>query len=87
MALVDAHTHLELLALRSIPFEKLSSVDELVSLLKSIGGKYILAWGWEEKRLGRAPTREDLDTIDRPVLLLRMDAHTGVANRRLTEEF
>ncbi|RLJ71005.1 hypothetical protein BCF55_1294 [Hydrogenivirga caldilitoris] len=86
MSLVDAHTHLELLALRKVPFDSLSSVEELLSYLRNIREDFILAWGWDEKKLGRAPLREDLDSVDVPVLLLRMDAHVGVANSKLIED-
>ncbi len=87
MRFVDAHTHLELMALQTVPFDRFSSVGELVEYLKSSEGEHILAWGWEERKLGRSPTREDLDAVDRPVLLLRMDAHLGVVNSKLVEDF
>ncbi|WP_457601017.1 amidohydrolase [Hydrogenivirga sp.] len=83
MSFVDAHTHLELLALKTVPFEKFRSVEGLVRYLKGLEEEVILAWGWDENRLDRALYRKDLEGIGKPVLLLRMDAHTGVANTAL----
>ncbi len=84
MRLIDAHTHMELLALKTVPFENIRSVEELADFLKRSDVR--IAWGWDESMFGRPLLRRDIDPIDRPILLLRMDAHVGVANRRLIEE-
>ncbi|MDQ7082189.1 MAG: hypothetical protein Q9N34_03755 [Aquificota bacterium] len=66
MRLIDAHTHMELLALRTVPFESIRSVEELVEFLKT--NDVSIAWGWDEKRLGRAIEGKDLMGIERPSL-------------------
>ncbi len=85
MSFVDAHTHMELLALERIPFDRINSVGELVSALENLPDDNIVAWGWDENKLGRPPTIQDLDRIKKPLLLLRKDAHVGVANRLALE--
>lgn len=84
MEFVDAHTHMELLSLR--PLEGISSLGELLSLLEDSGEEVFLGWGWSEDRLGVRLEKKHLDSVKKPVLLLRTDAHLGVLNDALVEK-
>ncbi len=85
MELVDAHTHMELFSFMSVPIERANSLGELLDMLKGSKEEVILGWGWSQEKLGAAPEREHLDSLDRPVLLLRIDAHVGVVNSALVD--
>jgi predicted amidohydrolase YtcJ len=86
MGFVDAHTHLELFALKGLPIEKAKSKKDLIDVIEGTEGKPIVAWGWSEEALGEPITREDIDKFPFPILLIRVDAHMGVINKKVMEE-
>ncbi len=85
MRFVDAHTHMELFALKEIPLEGFGSLPELLRALESFEGGSLVAWGWDERRLGVFLERKHLDHIEYPLLLIRVDGHVGVANSKAIE--
>jgi hypothetical protein len=86
MRFVDAHTHLEFFALKRLPIEKERTKRELLDMIESIEGKPIVAWGWREEVIGEPITREDIDKFPFPILLIKIDAHMGVINKKTIEE-
>jgi len=87
MRFVDAHTHLELFALKSVPIENARSKKDLIDMLESTAARPVIAWGWSEDTLGDIITRHDLNRFPFPVLLIRIDGHMGVVNNRVIEDF
>ena len=85
MKFVDAHTHLETFALRSIPIEKAKSKKDLISMLESARIKPIVAWGWSEELLGDKLSKNDINRFPFPILLIRTDGHMGVVNNKVIE--
>lgn len=87
MRFVDAHTHLELFAFMGVPFHEMRSLEELRDFLSNCEDDVVLGWGWDEDTFGKALTKEDLKEVGKPVLLIRIDGHVGVANDLFLERF
>jgi len=64
----------------NVPFEKMKSIEDLRNFIERYDEEVILGWGWDERKFGRALTKEDLKGIKKPVLLIRIDGHVGVVN-------
>ncbi len=87
MRFVDAHTHLELFALKGLPIENARSKEDLIGMIQSISEKPVVAWGWNEESLGENITKSDINRFSFPVVLIRIDGHVGVINDRVIEDF
>jgi predicted amidohydrolase YtcJ len=87
MRFVDAHTHLELFALKTIPIESATSKEDLIGMIQSAEDKPVIAWGWNEESLGEDLTKNDINGFPFPVLLIRIDGHVGVVNDRVIGDF
>ena len=85
MRFVDAHTHIEIFAFKEVPLDRFSSLEDLLRSLKSFEGGSLVAWGWDEERLGVFLERDHLEGIDYPVLLIRVDGHVGVVNSKAVD--
>ena len=86
MSFVDAHTHLEFFALKGLPVEKAKTKKDLVDMIESAERKPVVAYGWNEEILGETIERKDIDRFSFPILLIRVDAHIGVINKKVMEE-
>src|SRR3990172_6232709 len=86
MSFVDAHTHLEFFALKGLPIEKAKNKKDLIDMIESAERKPVVAYGWSEEILGETIERKDIDKFPFPVLLIRVDAHLGVINKKAIEE-
>src|SRR5574341_878482 len=86
MRFVDAHTHMEFFALKGLPIEKAKTKKDLVDMIESAERRPVVAYGWNEEVLGETIERKDIDRFTFPVLLIRVDAHLGVINKRVMEE-
>lgn len=86
MRFVDAHTHLEFFAFKRLPIEKARTKKDLLDTIESLEGNPIVAWSWSEETIGESITRQDIDKFPFPVLLIRIDAHMGVINKKAIEE-
>ncbi|MGH7909207.1 MAG: amidohydrolase [Thermodesulfobacteriota bacterium] len=86
MRFVDAHTHLEFFALKGLPIEKAKTKKDLIDMIQSAEKKPFVAYGWNEEVLGEAIERKDIDRFSFSVLLIRVDAHLGVINKKVMEE-
>ncbi|MFA4662901.1 amidohydrolase [Pyrococcus kukulkanii] len=86
-AFFDSHLHLDELgmSLEMVNLRGVTSIEELVNRLKASNARIIFGFGWDQDELGRWPTREDLDTIDRPVFIYRKCFHVAVANSKMLE--
>jgi predicted amidohydrolase YtcJ len=84
---VDAHTHLELFALKTVPIENARSKKDLIGMIQSAVDKPVIAWGWDEESLGENITKGDINGFPFPVVLIRLDGHVGVVNDRVIEDF
>ena len=91
---IDAHTH----PMPSYPFfpmmhvvdlgpDKASTMDEVVALLSEKAnatpkGSLIMGAKYQDTKLGRHPTRLDLDkaSTEHPIVILHSSGHMGVAN-------
>ncbi|MEO1167558.1 MAG: amidohydrolase [Pseudomonadota bacterium] len=89
--LIDAHGHLMGLGYNAIQLDlsDTTSLEEAMSRLAQYSAenptlRWLVGGGWNQERwgLGRFPTAADLDAAvsDRPVWLVRVDGHAGVAN-------
>lgn len=87
MKFVDAHTHLELFALKTVPIENARSKKDLIGMIQSAVDKPVIAWGWSEESLGENITKGDINGFPFPVVLIRIDGHVGVINDRVIEDF
>jgi predicted amidohydrolase YtcJ len=81
---IDSHTHFCKygLNLSRINLEGVSSVERAAQMvgqaaLKATPGAWILGYNWDQHRLGRWPSRQDLDPVTphNPVALTRRDVH------------
>jgi predicted amidohydrolase YtcJ len=93
---IDAHGHFPQseqpgVYLNSPPLGRIRNIEDLVSALKAAApsvppGKLVYGWGYDDTLLAerRQPTRQDLDrvSLDQPVFILNLSAHSGVANSR-----
>ncbi|MFA4646822.1 amidohydrolase [Pyrococcus kukulkanii] len=86
-AFFDSHLHLDELgmSLEMVDLRGVKSIEELVNKLRSSKAKIIFGFGWDQDELGRWPTRDDLDGIDRPVFIYRKCFHVAVANSKMLE--
>ncbi|MCX8184940.1 MAG: amidohydrolase [Sulfolobales archaeon] len=93
--LIDAHVHLESLglALNSLDLRKVSSIEELKTLVRSeLTGKpgWVFGRGWDQEKFRekRYPTRWDIDSVsgDRPVILVRVCGHMALLNTAAMRE-
>ncbi|AFK22643.1 amidohydrolase [Pyrococcus sp. ST04] len=86
-AFFDSHIHLDELgmSLEMVDLRGVKSIEELVERVKSGEGRIILGFGWDQDEIGRWPTREDLDNIDKPVFLYRKCFHVAVMNSKMIE--
>lgn len=87
----DSHLHFSGFGL-SLPPANLpvdaATIEELVAAVRGAtsaagpGGAWIRGGGWNENRIGRAPTRHDLDTVsgEHPVILTSFDYHAVAVN-------
>ncbi|WP_299324471.1 amidohydrolase family protein [Parasphingopyxis sp.] len=89
--LIDAHGHLMGLGFSAIQLDlsDTTSLEDAMARLAQYSAenptlRWVVGRGWNEERwgLGRFPTAADLDAAvaDRPVWLVRVDGHAGVAN-------
>lgn len=89
--LIDAHGHLMGLGYNAIQLDlsDTTSLDEAMARLAQYSAdnptlRWVIGRGWNQERWGldRFPTAADLDAAvpDRPVWLVRVDGHAGVAN-------
>ncbi len=95
--LIDAHGHVMGLGYNAISLDlsQTDSLEEAMAMLAEYdrntpNPRWIVGRGWNQERwgLGRFPTAADLDAIvpDRPVWLVRVDGHAGVANSQALRE-
>lgn len=84
MALIDAHTHIELFAYQRVPLFRAKSLQEVLSMLRELKEPSVI-WGWDEERIGTKITKAHLDSFDFPLLLIRVDGHMGVVNTAFEE--
>lgn len=90
---IDAHCHLALYGLYLVGLDcrypAVKSVGDITARVHERAvdtppGDWIVGWGYDHKKLDEArhPTRYELDAAapDNPVLLVRTDYHTSVAN-------
>ncbi|XHS00152.1 amidohydrolase [Sphingomonas sp. DBB INV C78] len=89
--LIDAHGHVMHLGYQALQVD-LSGTNSLEEAQRKIqdwaranpNQRWVVGFGWNQERwgLGRFPTAADIDAAvgDRPVWLLRIDGHAGVAN-------
>ncbi len=98
---IDAHSHFPgsgLVALwvdvRPVPMGPIADIEGLVEALnrraqESGSGDWVAGFGYDDTLLAerRHPTREDLDRVspDKPVFVLHLSGHVGVANTRALE--
>ena len=89
--LIDAHGHLMGLGYNAIQLDlsDTTSLEEAMARLAQYSAenptlRWVVGRGWNQERWGlaRFPTAADLDAAvaDRPVWLVRVDGHAGVAN-------
>ncbi len=89
--LIDAHGHLMGLGFNAIQLDlsDTTSLEEAMARLAEYSAanptlRWVVGRGWNQERWGldRFPTAADLDAAvpDRPVWLVRVDGHAGVAN-------
>jgi len=92
--LADAHMHLLSYALTKtrLDLRGVSSIEELKDKLRKFKGGisgWILGRSWDQELFDekRMPTRYDLDEVikDKPVFLIRVCGHVGVANSKALE--
>ncbi|MET1128493.1 MAG: amidohydrolase [Thermoproteota archaeon] len=89
---IDAHMHVFGTGLdeHAIDLRECYSIDELKGKLRRESGRYskwVYGRGWDQEKLGRWPTRDDLDEVvpDKPALLVRVCGHVAVANSKALE--
>jgi predicted amidohydrolase YtcJ len=89
----DSHLHFSGFGLALPPLTlgvDTATIDELVAAVRSAaseagpGDAWIRGSGWNENRIGRAPTRQDLDAVsgEHPVILTSFDYHAVVVNTK-----
>jgi len=80
---IDSHAHMIGLGMKLITpdLEKARSIDEIIQIAQN-SDAFVLR-GWDDEILGRYPEKTLLDSIKRPLLLVRRCGHVGIAN----EEF
>ncbi len=90
---IDSHVHLAGTAMKKIGInlEGINSIDELLEVVSREATRFrewVYGRGWDQDRLGRWPTRRDLDLVveDKPVLLVRICGHVAVVNSLALEK-
>jgi len=84
---VDSHAHVIGTGHKygHVNLENVGSIEELLQILQAEDHGVIIGRGWSEEKLGTRPTRQLLDLLEKPVLLIRRCGHVAVANRFLME--
>lgn len=95
--LIDSHMHpgsygvFWVIGVRCGP--DVASIDELLERIKgkadaTSNGKWILGYSLDDVKLGRYPTRTELDSVcpDNPLYIQRRDGHIGVVNSLALKE-
>ncbi|HBT38646.1 MAG: amidohydrolase [Pseudothermotoga sp.] len=82
---VDSHAHVIGTGHKygHVNLENVGSIEELLEILQVGDPSVIIGRGWSEEKLGAKPTRELLDRLEKPVLLIRRCGHVAVANTPL----
>jgi predicted amidohydrolase YtcJ len=91
---IDAHNHFlatgESMASVDVRYPRVASPDDLVRVLSEVArrtpaGERISAFGFDDAKYGRAPTRWDLDraTTEHPVAVHHVSGHHVLVNSRL----
>lgn len=82
---VDSHAHVIGVGHKYglLNLENVTSLNQLLELLGRQSQDILIGRGWNEEKLGEIPTRQLLDRIQKPVLLVRRCGHVGVANSAL----
>ncbi|WP_124728074.1 amidohydrolase [Staphylospora marina] len=89
--LVDSHIHLSGVGqqLGMVDLGAVRSVEEMLAVLRERAGRlepgeWLIGMGWDENRLGRMPSLEELDRAvpDHPLFLSRVCFHTFLVNSR-----
>ncbi len=90
---VDSHVHLAGTSMKKIGInlENINSIDKLLEVVSREAIRFkewVYGRGWDQERLGRWPTRRDLDSAvkDKPVLLVRICGHVALANSLALEK-
>lgn len=85
----DAHNHMAWYGLSLAEADlRVSTMDELLAAVAAFGGDgWIVGSGYDENKIGRHPTRDDLDRIapGRPVYLKHVSGHMCVVNTPILE--
>jgi predicted amidohydrolase YtcJ len=91
---IDAHAHPRPIYEEDSPWynveagpDKVKTMDDLIAAIRRIGSKrpkgmLITGSGYQETKLGRHPTRQDLDkaTTDHPIIITHSSGHLSVCN-------
>ncbi len=82
---IDAHAHLVGTGKKALipPLDDVESMEELLQIASQ--NDYQVLRGWDDEKLGRYPTKEELNTIKHPLLVVRRCGHVGVANDAFME--
>ena len=92
--IIDSHNHLLMTGLHYTFMVNLSdahNIDDIIQKLREFSGKaefpWILGYGLYEGRIGRLPTRWDLDKAasDKPVFIMHTSGHYAVCNSKALE--
>jgi predicted amidohydrolase YtcJ len=77
---IDSHAHLVGTGKKVLvpSLDEVESMEELLYLART--NEYKVLRGWNEEKLGRYPTKEELDSVSHPVIVVRRCGHVGVAN-------
>jgi len=84
-----AHTNIDLdeaLIAEAMRLTKAKTKKDLMDMIESVERKPVVAYGWSEEVLGETIERKDIDKFPFPVLLIRVDGHIGVINKKVIEE-
>jgi predicted amidohydrolase YtcJ len=76
---------MEIFAFKEVDLEGAESLRDLLRTLESFRGDLLVAWGWDERRIGVFLERKHIDHLEIPLLLIRVDGHVGVVNSRAIE--
>ena len=88
---IDSHVHIDDLGivLYSLDLRGVSSINELKDRVKIFAEKsdapWIIGHGWDQELIGRYPTKDDIDFINKPVMLSRICMHAAVLNTKALE--
>ena len=99
--IIDAHSHFpgsgvtELAAdLNAPPIGEIKSIEQMIGLLRKFDqemekGEWLFGLGYDDTQMleGRHPMRQELDAVstDRPIFILHISGHMGVANTKAFE--